>query len=110
MDADYLLEIIVTWRDIYENISISVDKERSKEDEVFHQKWNVGMLKVIAILEIIDDIACSPVEKHFVKAIEEAKLKDTKHLDDIYVLLGEVETYLEKKQGHNDKCQIKFWL
>ena len=97
MDASYLLEIISTWRDIYESISVSVDKERSKEDEEFHRKWNFGMLKVIAALETIDDIACSPVEKHFVKAIEDAKTKDTKKLDDIYVLLGEVEDYLKKK-------------
>ncbi|MBP7792392.1 MAG: hypothetical protein KA120_04955 [Candidatus Goldbacteria bacterium] len=96
MDADYLLEIIETWRDIYESISISVDKERSKEDEEFHKKWNIGMLKVIAVLDIIDDIACSPVEKHLVKAIHEAKQKDIKNLDDIYVLLGQVEDYLKK--------------
>ncbi len=97
MDAGYLLEIISTWRDIYQSISVSVDKEKSKEDEEFHKKWNSGMLKVIAALEIIDDIASSPVEKHFVKAIENAKTKDTKKLDDIYVLLGEVEEYLKKK-------------
>ncbi|MCX8092959.1 MAG: hypothetical protein N3E50_02180 [Candidatus Goldbacteria bacterium] len=98
MDASYLLEIITTWRDIYESISISVDKERSKEDEEFHKKWNVGMLKVIAALELIDDIAGSPVEKHFVRAIENARTKDIKKLDDIYVLLGEVEDYLKKSK------------
>ncbi len=97
MDANYLLEIITTWRDIYQSISVSVDKERTKEDEEFHIKWNAGMLKVIAALETIDDIACSPVEKHFIKAIENARTRDTKKLDDIYVLLGEVEEYLKKK-------------
>lgn len=96
MDGNYLLEIISTWRDIYQSISISIDKEKSKEDEEFHRKWNKGMLKVVAALEVIDDIAQSPVEKHFVKAIENAKMNDTKKLDDIYVLLGEVEDYLKK--------------
>jgi len=97
MDINYLLEIITTWRNIYESISVSVDKEDTKEDEEFHKKWNTGMLKVIAALTVIDDIAHSPVEKHFIKAIEDAKLKDTRKLDDIYVLLGEVEEYLKKK-------------
>lgn len=97
MDLNYLLEIIQTWRNIYQSISVSVDKEISKEDEEFHKKWNMGMLKVIAALEIIDDIAGSPVEKHFLKAIEDAKMKNTQKLNDIFVLLGEVEDYLKKK-------------
>lgn len=97
MNGDYLLEIISTWRNIYQSISVSIDKEKTKEDEEFHKKWNRGMLKVVASLQMIDDIVKTPVEKHFLKAIENAKMNDTKKLDDIYVLLGEVEDYLKNK-------------
>jgi hypothetical protein len=55
------------------------------------------MLKVVAALNIIDELKNTRVEKHMLKAIEDGRTHDEKRLDDIYVLLGEVERYLEEK-------------
>jgi hypothetical protein len=91
-----LLETITTWRNIYSTISAPVET-RNSYDEQFHEKWNRGMLKVVAALDIIDELKNTPVEKHMLKAIEDGRAHDEKRLDDIYVLLGEVEKYLIEK-------------
>jgi hypothetical protein len=94
--AGDLLETITTWRSIYSSISAPA-QPRNSYDEVFYAKWNRGMLKVVASLDIIDEIKNTPVEKHMQKAIEDGKAHDEKRLDDIYVLLGEVERYIQEK-------------
>jgi hypothetical protein len=91
-----LLETISTWRSIYSVISAPV-QTRNEFEEQFHAKWNKGMLKVVAALNIIEEIRNTPVEKHLSKAIEDGRTHDEKRLDDIYVLLGEVERYLQEK-------------
>ena len=91
-----LLETISTWRNIYSTISAPIETRNSFEEQ-FHAKWNKGMLKVVAALNIIDELKNTRVEKHMLKAIEDGRTHDEKRLDDIYVLLGEVERYLEEK-------------
>lgn len=96
MVAGDLLEVITTWRTIYSTIS-APGKSKDTRDEEFHAKWNKGMLKVVAALGVIDSIKNTPVEKHLQKAIEDGKSFDEHKLDDIYVLLGEVERYIQEK-------------
>jgi hypothetical protein len=91
-----LLETISTWRKIYESISAPEDP-RTPYEQQFHDKWNLGMLKVVASLGIVDELKDTPVEKHMIKAVEDGKLRDPSRLDDIYVLLGEVERYIKEK-------------
>lgn len=92
MAAD-LLETIKTWRSIYTSISAPDTADNSKDHE-FHEKWLLGMLKVVSSLGVIDELKNTPVEKHMMKAVEDGKIKDISRLDDIYVLLGEVERYI----------------
>jgi hypothetical protein len=94
--ASELLETIVTWRTIYESIS-APEMSRGHSHEQFHNKWNLGMLKVAGSLGIVDELKNTPVEKHMMKAVEDGKSKDVSRLDDIYVLFGEVEKYIKEK-------------
>lgn len=94
--AGDLLETISTWRTIYSTLS-APGSTRNRYDEVFHDKWNKGMLKVVAALGVISELKNTPVEKHLLRAIEDGKSHDEKKLDDIYVLLGEVERYIQEK-------------
>lgn len=92
MAAD-LLETIKTWRSIYTSIS-TPDHSSNSKDQVFHDKWMLGMLKVVGSLGVIEEIKNTPVEKHMKKAVDDGRSRDISRLDDIYVLLGEVERYI----------------
>jgi hypothetical protein len=91
-----LLETIQTWRTIYSSIS-APGVPKNTQEESFHVKWNKGMLKVVASLGVINELKSTPVEKHMQKAVDDGRTFDSAKLDDIYVLLGEVQKYLEEK-------------
>ncbi len=86
-----LYEIIETWISIYKNLT------RPDIYSQIDEKYAKGLLKVAAVLKIIEEIKNTTVEKYLSKAIEEAKSGDFSKLDEINIYFNEIEKNLRKK-------------
>lgn len=92
-----LYEIIETWISIYKNLT------RPDIYSQIDEKYAKGLLKVAAVLKIIEEIKNTPVEKYLSKAIEEAKSGDFSKLDEINIYFNEVEKNLRDKITNTHK-------
>lgn len=81
------IEMIKTWLDLY---------RESSENDKKTDEWKKGMLKIITVLSISEDLENTPFKEKIEESINLAKKNDLNYLQTIYEKLEEVNNYFQE--------------
>jgi len=81
------IEMIKTWLELY---------RESSENDKKTDEWKKGMLKIISVLSINEDLENTPFKEKIEESINLAKKNDLNQLQTIYEKLDEVNNYFQE--------------
>lgn len=81
------IEMIKTWLELY---------RESSENDKKTDEWKKGMLKIISVLSINEDLENTPFKEKIEESINLAKKNDLNQLQTIYEILDEVNNYFQE--------------
>jgi hypothetical protein len=61
--------------------------------------WKKGLLKVVSVLDVIDDVKGTPVELMLNKAIKNARKMDDSGIQLVHEILHTVEKYMNEEDS-----------
>jgi hypothetical protein len=79
--------MIKTWLELY---------RESSENDKKTDEWKKGMLKIISVLSINEDLENTPFKEKIEESINLAKKNDLNQLQTIYEKLDEVNNYFQE--------------
>jgi hypothetical protein len=79
--------MIKTWLELY---------RESSENDKKTDEWKKGMLKIISVLSINEDLKNTPFKEKIEESINLAKKNDLNQLQTIYEKLDEVNNYFQE--------------
>jgi len=79
--------MIKTWLELY---------RESSENDKKTDEWKKGMLKIISVLSINEDLENTPFKEKIEESINLAKKNDLNQLQTIYEILDEVNNYFQE--------------
>ncbi len=94
LNRNDFLEVISTWNSIYVSNYMHYDIQRRDDSS---NDWKKGLLKVVSVLDVIDDVKGTPVELLLNKAIKNAKQMDDSRIQSVHELLHTVEKYMNEE-------------